>query len=60
MNRAQRRAQAKQEKKFSKSSNNLEDTVGMFELLPDECSSCTSPYDKKNCKIILSNVLEHR
>ncbi len=51
MNRAQRRALKKKTKKESKA---LEDTVGMFELLPDECSSCTKPYDKKNRKMVMS------
>jgi len=54
MNRAQRRAKAKKDGKFSKQSKNLEDTVGMFDLLPEECSSCSSPYDKKNRKMAMT------
>ena len=53
MNRAQRRAKAKKDGKFSKSKN-LEDTVGMFDLLPEQCSSCTSPYDKKDRKMAMT------
>jgi len=50
MNRAQRRAKAKQDKKGNKQSKSLENKVGMFDLLPDRCSSCTTPYDKRTEK----------
>ena len=50
MNRAQRRANAKKQKK----SKTIEDAVGMFNLLPDKCSSCESLYDKKNRKMAMS------
>ena len=48
MNRAQRRAKAKQDKKGNKQSKTLENKVGMFDLLPDRCSSC------KNRKMVMS------
>ena len=54
MNRAQRRAKAKQDKKNGKQSKTLENKVGMFDLLPDRCSSCTKPYDKKDRKMVMS------
>ena len=58
MNRSQRRAKAKQDRKNNKHSKALKDTVGMFELLPDRCSSCTEPYDKKDRKMVMSwNVI---
>ena len=50
MNRAQRRAQAKKNKKQS----GLKDIVGMFDLLPEKCSSCHAPYDKKSRKMAMS------
>ena len=54
MNRAQRRAKAKQEKKTGKQAKQLNDKMGMFDRLPDECSSCTSPYDKKDRKMAMT------
>ena len=48
MNRAQRRAQ----KKKSSKKNDVEKTIGMFELLPDQCSACLAPYDKKDKKMV--------
>ena len=50
MNRAQRRANTKKQKK----SKFLEDAIGMFDLLPNKCSSCESPYDKRNRKMAMS------
>ena len=49
MNRAQRRA-----KKNKKENKDIENIVGLFELLPDECSSCIKPYDKKDRKMVMS------
>ena len=49
MNRAQRRALKKKKKDKA-----LSDTVGLFDLLPDECSSCAKPYDKKDRKMVKS------
>ena len=48
MNRAQRRAQ----KKKSGKKNSPDKTIGMFELLPDQCSACLAPYDKKDKKMV--------
>ena len=50
MNRAQRRAHAKKNKK----KEGLKDIAGMFNLLPDKCSSCDAPYDKKSRKMAMS------
>ena len=50
MNRAQRRAL----KKNKKAKKSIEDTVGMFDLLPEECSSCEKPYNKKDRKMVMS------
>ena len=54
MNRAQRRAKAKKEKKGDKQSKTLENKIGMFDLIPDRCSSCAESYDKNNRKMVMS------
>lgn len=54
MNRTQRRAKAKKERRENKRPKVLKDAVGMFELLPDCCSSCAKSYDKKNRKMVMS------
>ena len=43
MNRAQRRALKKK-----KGQATLEEDQFLFHLMPDSCSSCGSPFDKKN------------
>ena len=53
MNRAQRRAQ----KKKLRNKNDLQEahpSLEMFELLPDECSACQTPYDKKDKKMVVT------
>ena len=48
MNRAQRRAAQKSKKKGQKSNKEIDKVMGMFDLLPDQCSACFAPYDKKD------------
>ena len=46
MNRKQRRAM---EKKVGKeNSQKLAEKISQFDQLPDECSACSKPYDKKD------------
>ena len=46
MNRKQRRAM---EKKMGKeNSQKLAEKISQFDQLPDECSACSKPYDKKD------------
>ena len=52
MNRAQRRAAQKSNKNGKKSSKEIDSTMGMFDLLPDQCSACLASYDKKNKQMV--------
>jgi len=53
MNRAQRRAAQKSRKKRGhKSDKEIDKVVGMFDLLPDQCSACLAPYDKKDKEMV--------
>jgi len=52
MNRAQRRAAQKSNKKGEKSNNEVDNVMGMFDLLPDQCSACLAPYDKKDKQMV--------
>ena len=55
MNRAQRRAAQKSKKKDGKKQNKeIDNVMGMFDLLPDQCSACLAPYDKKDRKMVTS------
>ena len=59
MNRAQRRAAQKSNKKKDKKSNKeIDNVMGMFDLLPDQCSACLTPYDKKDRRMVTTwNVI---
>jgi hypothetical protein len=46
MNRAQRRAAAKRNKKNENSE--VEEKMGLFDKLPDECLACQASFDKKD------------
>ena len=49
MNRAQRRAAAKRNKKIEQSQNSeVEEKLALFGKLPDECQACLEPFDKKD------------
>ena len=53
MNRAQRRAAQKSNKKKDKKSNKeIDNVMGMFDLLPDQCSACLASYDKKDKQMV--------
>ena len=54
MNRAQRRAAQKSNKKSKKSNPEIDKVMGMFDLLPDQCSACLEPYDKKDKQMVTS------
>jgi predicted RNA-binding Zn-ribbon protein involved in translation (DUF1610 family) len=55
MNRAQRRAaQKSNKKKGEKPNKEIDNVVGMFDLLPDQCSACLAPYDKKDKQMVTS------
>ena len=48
MNRQQRRAKDRRIKKSKKKKSELEQKLGLFELLPEECMVCMKPFDKKD------------
>jgi len=53
MNRAQRRAaQKSNKKKGEKPNKEVDNIMGMFDLLPDQCSACLAPYDKMNKQMV--------
>ena len=53
MNRKQRRAEQKSNKKKDEKPNKeIDNVMGMFDLLPDQCSACLAPYDKKDKQMV--------
>ena len=54
MNRAQRRAAQKSNKKGEKPNKQIDSVVGIFDLLPDQCSACLAPYDKKDKQMVMT------
>ena len=53
MNRAQRRAaQKSKKKKGHKANKEIDKIVGLFDLLPDQCSACLAPYDNKDKQMV--------
>ena len=54
MNRKQRRAMEKKRKKNTSEEEALANQIMMFDELPDECSACTTPFDKDNREMVFS------
>jgi len=52
MNREQRRAMAKREKKGG--NEEMAEKVALFGKLADECLVCDKPFDKKNKEMVMS------
>jgi hypothetical protein len=52
MNRTQRRAEQKSNKNGKKPDKEIDNVMGMFDLLPDECSACLASYDKMNKQMV--------
>lgn len=50
MNRKQRRAMAKEQRK--KGNDDLAEKVMLFDKLPDECLMCEAPFDKKDKEMV--------
>ena len=50
MNRKQRRAAKKKNKD---STQTISEQVSLFHKLPDQCSACDAPFDKKNKKMAM-------
>jgi len=54
MNRKQRRAAERELKKQHGVEDALAEKMMMFDRLPDECSACTGPFDKKDREMVMS------
>jgi ribosomal protein L44E len=54
MNRKQRRAKAKIDKKLKNESSEVAEKIAMFDKIPDECLACTTSFDKKNRSQVMS------
>jgi len=48
MNRKERRARDRKIKKSKKQKTELEQKLGLFDLLPEECMVCMKPFDKSD------------
>ncbi len=54
MNRKQRRAMKKELKKQGDLEEALAEKLMMFDRMPDECSACVKPFDKKDRDMVSS------
>ena len=54
MNRKQRRAAQRELKKQEGAIDALAEKMMMFDQLPEECSACTAPFDKKDQDMVMS------
>ena len=54
MNRAQRRAKGRKIKRSKKKKTELEQKLGLFDLLPEDCMVCMAPFDKKNKEQVMT------
>ena len=54
MNRKQRRAAARELKKQHGVEDALAEKLMMFDRMPDECSACVKPFDKKDRDMVSS------
>ena len=52
-NRAQRRKSRKKTNKLRKNTE-LEQKMGLFDKIPDECLTCMKPFDKKDKQMVMS------
>ena len=52
MNRKQRRARDKKIKKSKAKTSEIEQKLGLFDLMPNECMVCHAPFDKKDKKMV--------
>jgi len=54
MNRKQRRVRDKQIKKSKEKKTDLEQKMGLFDLMPEDCFLCHKDFDKKNKEMVQS------
>ena len=58
MNRKQRRARDKQIKKSKEAPSDIEQKLGLFDKIPENCLTCHKEFDKKNKEMVMSwNVI---
>ena len=58
MNRAQRRARQRAIKKAGKKGSDMEQKLGLFDKIPENCLTCHKEFDKKNKEMVMSwNVI---
>jgi len=53
MNRKERRKRKKELNKLRKKPE-LEQKIGLFDKIPDNCLVCTKPFDKKNKEMVMT------
>ena len=52
MNRKERRARDRQIKKSKQKNTDIEQKLGLFELMPDDCFICHKNFDKKDKEMV--------
>ena len=52
MNRKQRRARDRKIKKSKEKTSDMEQKLGLFDLMPDECLVCHDVFDKTNKEMV--------
>ena len=54
MNRKERRARDRKIKRSKKKKTELDQKLGLFDLLPSECMICAEPFDRSNKEQVMS------
>ena len=54
MNRKQRRARDRKIKKSKEKTSEVEQKLGLFDLMPNECLVCHEPFDKSDKEMVKS------
>ena len=52
MNRAKKRARQRAIKKIGKKGTDMERKIGLFDMMPEGCSACMKPFDKKDKEMV--------
>jgi len=52
MNRAQRRERQRAIKKAGKKGTDMERKLGLFDMMPDECSACVKEFNKRDKEMV--------
>ena len=52
MNRAQRRARQRAIKKAGKKGTEMERKLGLFDMMPNECSACVKEFNKRDKEMV--------